>query len=193
MEYKRNPSQISNVEFALLQLIAENNNISGYEINKLVEERGYKEWANIGATSIYTGLEKLNKKNLVAFYVHVQKQGKGPLPKKFKLTAEGKKVLRHEILEALSSTRKRDQRFDLALASIPFLTPREAMEALNRRKRFLSSELARIKIKLEPQGGQNLPFHIRALFKHPLVLIGAELGFIDEIISFLDDRSTSNG
>lgn len=180
--------QLSNVEFALLQLISENGELSGYEINKLIEERGYREWADIGETSIYTGLDKLNKKGLVEFYIYADKQGKGPLPKKFKLTDEGKEVFKAEIVEALSSTRERDRRFDLALASVTFLTPEEAITSLNKRKDFLASESKRIKTKLESQGGDNLPFHVKALFKHPLVLIKAELKFIDEITNSLKER-----
>ncbi len=179
---------LSNVEFVLLQLISEKDELSGYEISKFIEESGYREWTNIGETSIYAGLDKLNKKELVEFYVHADKQGKGPLPKKFRLTNRGKKNLKTEILAALSSTRERDRRFDLAIASMPFLMPREAIIALNERKKFLKSELERIKTKLEVQGGENLPFHIKALFKHPLVLIKTELEFVDGIINSLEER-----
>lgn len=181
--------QLSNVEFALLQLISENGELSGYEINKLIEERGYREWANIGETSIYSGLDKLNKKVLVEFYVDAYKQGKGPLPKKFKLTDKGKETLRDEVLRALSTTRERDRRFDLALASILLLVPEEAILALNKRKEFLANESERLKNKLESQGGENLPFHVKSLFKHPLVFIDTEIEFVDELLGLLKEGS----
>lgn len=181
--------QLSNVEFALLQLISENGELSGYEINKLIEERGYREWADIGETSIYTGLDKLEKKKLAEFYIYADKQGRGPLPKKFKLTDRGKETLKNEILEALSTTRERDRRFDLALASIPLLTPEEAILALNKRKEFLANESERLKNKFESQGGKNLPFYVKALFKHPLVFIDTEIAFISELISSVREGS----
>ena len=181
--------QLSNVEFALLQLITENGELSGYEINKLIDQRGYREWADIGETSIYSGLDKLNKKELVEFYVYADKQGRGPLPKKFKLTGKGREILKNEVLEALSTTRERDRRFDLALASIPLLTPEEAILALDKRKEFLASESERLKNKLGSQGGENLPFHVKALFKHPLVFIGTEIEFVDELLSLLKEGS----
>lgn len=56
---------LSNVEFMLLQMIAELDQASGYDINKLIDQRGYRQWANIGTTSVYAGLKKLNEKELV--------------------------------------------------------------------------------------------------------------------------------
>jgi DNA-binding PadR family transcriptional regulator len=173
---------LSNVEFALLQLISENGELSGYSISRLIEERGYREWADIGDTSIYTGLEKLNKNEFVRFYVDTDKQGKGPLPKKFNLTHKGKKILKEEVVEALSVTRERDRRFDIALAAIREIAPAEAIQALEKRKLFLSTEMQRINTKFIQQDGQALPKHVQILFKHPLILIKAELKFMDEII-----------
>jgi hypothetical protein len=36
--------KLSNVEIVLLQIIAEKEGISGYGINQIVKERGYREW-----------------------------------------------------------------------------------------------------------------------------------------------------
>ncbi len=185
MDITTKSKRLSNVEFALLQLISENGELSGYEINKLIDKRGYREWADIGETSIYTGLDKLNKKELVEFYVYADKQGKGPLPKKFKLTDKGKETLGAEIVEALSSTRERDRRFDIALAAVPFIAAEQALQALDRRRMFLSGEKGRITEQFTKQDGLTLPKHVQLLFKHPLILIEAELEFIDEIIDSL--------
>ena len=176
---------LSNVEFALLQLLAENGELSGYMISRLIEERGYREWADIGETSIYIGLEKLHKKEFVAFYVDVEKQGKGPLPKKFSLTETGKQILKENVLEALSATRERERSFDLALAAIQFVEPEDALQALETRKLFLSAEAQRINNKFFQQAGPALPKHVQVLFRHPIILINAELEFMDEIINTL--------
>ncbi len=183
---------LSNVEFALLQLISENGELSGYMISRLIEERGYREWADIGETSIYTGLEKLYIKEFVEFYVDTDKQGKGPLPKKFNLTDKGKQILKDEVLEALSATRERDRRFDIALAAIRFIDPEDALQALEKRKLFLLAERQRINNKFFQQDGLALPKHVQILFKHPLILIGAELEFMDEIIQTIKTTKESH-
>ena len=177
---------LSNVEFVLLQLISEQVELSGYMISRLIEERGFREWADIGETSIYSGLEKLHKKEFVEFYVDTDKQGKGPLPKKFSLTDNGKAILKEEILDALSATRERDPRFDIALAAIRNVDATDALQALEKRKLFLTAEMERIKDKFFQQAGFAFPKYVQILFKHPIILIEAELGFMDEIINTLN-------
>ncbi|MBP2652992.1 MAG: PadR family transcriptional regulator [Firmicutes bacterium] len=174
--------KLTNVEFMLLQIISENEKISGYEINQLVEERGYREWADIGTTSIYVGLNKLDKKKLVTSYIDSTKQGKGPLPRKFMITPEGNNILRQEIVRGLSSSRERDYRFDLALGATQFLPHHEVIIALHSRKSMLREAAKNINSKLNFQGGKQLPFNVRTLFEHPLFLIKNEIDFIDKLL-----------
>ncbi len=191
MKYKQAPAQatnISNVEFMLLQIVSQAGEISGYSINKLVEERQYRVWAGIGTTSIYTGLERLKRKGLVTSRVDMSKRGKGPLPRKSCLTRRGRAVLRKEIEDALSRTRERDLRFDLAIAAIPLISAEATIRALQKRKRFLGEVAAGIRARFEAIGGENLPVNIRAPFKHSLHLIKRELEFVDVLIG--DVRQT---
>ncbi len=178
---KSQSKSLSQVELALLQLVAEKDHLSGYQINTLIRERGYREWANIGETSVYVGLEKLSRKGLVEASIQTDKQGKGPLPKNFHLTGQGMKVLKAEVVNALSAARERDRRFDLALVAAPLLDGEEVLQALSKRKAFLFSEKERINRQYLKQGGAALPAHVQLLFKHTLIHIEAELGFSDEV------------
>jgi DNA-binding PadR family transcriptional regulator len=176
---------MSNVEIALLQIIEEQKEISGYGINRVVTERGYREWADIGMTSIYGGLKKLEEKKLVTSRIHTDKHGKGPTPRIYSLTKKGRQVLHREVLSILSRSRERERVFDLGVAGIPCVPSEKAIEALSQRKEYLRGHLDRIEKRFEMSGGKKLPIHIRYLFKHPLVLIENELKFIDELISAL--------
>lgn len=184
--------EITNVEFMLLQIIYEMKEVSGYEINQLIHERGYREWGDMGTTSIYVGLKKLNTKQLVHSYIDTTKQGKGPMPRKFKVTSHGVELLKQTTKDYLSASRERDRRFDLAVAGMPCLTPDEVVAALQKRKDFLAQAADNIKKKFASQGGLRLPFHVQALFKHPLQLITHEIEFMDTLIKDLlgknDDR-----
>jgi DNA-binding PadR family transcriptional regulator len=177
--------KLANVEMVLLQVIAEKEGISGYGINQIVKERGYREWADIGMTSIYLGLKKLENKKLVKFRIHTAKIGKGPIPKIYFLTEKGEEVLSTEVLFVLSESRERDRVFDLGVAGIPFVTPKKVKEALLQRKKFLNEHSDKIHNKFKKDGGLQLPVHARYLFKHSLYLIGNELKFIDELIGNL--------
>jgi hypothetical protein len=86
-------------------------------------------------------------------------------------------------MEALSATRERDRRFDIALAAIRSINPKDARQALEKRKSFLLAERQRINNIFLQQGGSVHPKHVQILFKHPVILIGAELEFMDEVIN----------
>ncbi|MFC5401179.1 PadR family transcriptional regulator [Cohnella soli] len=178
-------NRLSNVEFMLLQIIAESKQASGYQINKLIELRGYREWANIGTTSIYAGLQKLKDKRLIRSEDSVQKSGKGPLPSTYVMMEAGMETLRNEIIVSLTSARERDNRFDLGLAALPFIGKDEAVEALRKRQNFLEETSRNIGQKYESQGGFRLPLHVRALFLHPMSLIETEKTFVANLISEL--------
>jgi Predicted transcriptional regulators len=176
-------NQISNVEFMLLQIIAECKQASGYDINKLIDRRGYREWANIGTTSIYAGLKKLNDKGWIKSEESGEKSGKGPAPVRFAVTEAGWITLRNEIIAGLSSTRERDTRFDLGLAALPFVRKDEAIEALRKRLDFLGEALNNVRRKYESQGGVRLPLHVRSLFLHPMHLLESEQAYVAHFIN----------
>lgn len=184
---------LSNVEFMLLQIIAEYRQASGYDIMKLVDQRGYREWANIGTTSIYAGLKKLSSKGLISPETSDEKSGKGPMPTRFTLTAPGIRELRNEILDSLSTTRERDHRFDLGLAAIPHIKKEEAIMALRKRLAFLEQTSMRIRQKYESQGGADMPLNARALFLHPISLIESEEAFVIRLIDELLEETREYG
>lgn len=185
--------RLTNVEFIILQIINEREEVSGYDIDQWIKERGHRVWADIGITSVYVGttsiyvsLAKLSKKKLVSSYLDTGKYGsRGPLPKKFSITAAGKKALQEDILTALSSSRERDYRFDLAFSAIPVVDTVEVVAALQQRKTFLGEAAERVKRLFEEQGGQTLPINLQALFKHPLLHIQSEIAFVDSLIQEL--------
>ncbi|MCH5585572.1 PadR family transcriptional regulator [Shimazuella sp. AN120528] len=184
---------ISNVEFMLLQMIEECHEASGYDIKKLVEQRGYREWANIGTTSIYTGLKKLSDKGWIASEESDEKSGKGPIPTRYTLTKAGMTKLRNEILDSLSSTRERDNRFDLGLAALPVIGKDKAIVALQKRLVFLREALKKIRQKYKLQGDVQLPLNVRALFLHSISMINNEEQFVFSLINELQEETEGNG
>ncbi len=172
----------TNVEIMLLQLINEADGISGYEINKVVKQRGYREWADIGTTSIYNGLKKLSNRKLIHSVIDENKTGKGPLPFNYYITEDGKQILKEDILKTLSITRERDKRFDLAFGGSAFLSSDDVICALEKRVSFLLSEKERITNIYRSQFSDYLPLQVKMLFEHPIFLIDNEIAFTKRII-----------
>lgn len=179
MKYKY---KLSNSELMLMQIIREKGAVSGYGINKIVLERQYRNWADIGATSIYVGLDRLNRKRFVDSRFMDKKSGRGPVPKLFKLTPTGEKILKEEIIKSLEFSRERDRRFELALAASPGLSPDEFKKALFSRIAHLEKSHEAVEQKFKEDGEKKLPLHVKVLFEHSLFLISNEINFTGKII-----------
>ena len=174
---------LSHVEIVLMELLAEKRELSGYEISRLVRERGFQEWANIGTTSIYVGLEKLKRRGMVDYRLDAQKSGRGPLPNKYRLNREGLQILKKEILRCLKTAKPNRDCFDLGLAGMPLLERGEAVDAFKERAEGLRQEGHRLMQVYWNQGGDRLPFSVRALFDHGQRTIRHEREFVLSLIT----------
>ncbi|OHD57091.1 MAG: hypothetical protein A2Y33_09200 [Spirochaetes bacterium GWF1_51_8] len=193
MKYKNSENQISNAEFALMEIILEKGEISGYDIDTLIEERGFRSWADIGTTSIYMGLDKLKKRGFAGGRLDLEKKGRGPLPRLYSLTDTGIRALRDAVYAALSSPGSRHSRFDLALAGIPILSKPEQIEALGRRRDGLNTVLISVERTYHAQGGEHLPLPARLLFEHSFSQLRNELDFIEKAITEIDREGGRDG
>lgn len=176
--------EISNVEFILLALIQEQQKVTGYHLNTLVDERGYREWADIGTTSIYTGLKKLKEKGYVTSATDRYKTGRGPKGVKYALTEAGLSVLKRETEQGLSKARERGGRFMLALSALPMLDDEVAISALQRRIAFLQGEHVRVEAIYEQQK-IGMPFHAQLLFRYSFAGITNEVTATENLLTAL--------
>lgn len=174
--------QISNVEFILLALIHEQEKVTGYHLNTLIEERGYREWTDIGTTSIYTGLKKLKQKQYVMSATDRYKKGRGPKGVNYSLTPEGLAMLKAEVEQGLSAARARGGQFMLAISALPVLPMEKVIEALERRSVNLQQNLTHVQ---QTYGRQRayMPFHAELLFQYSFMAIRREIVFTDEMIA----------
>jgi len=169
--------QLSNVEFMLLALISEQEKVSGYQLDTLAAQRGYREWADIGTTSIYLGLKKLKEKGHVSAATDRYKKGRGPKGTLYTLTPEGADALKSETQQGLSAARERDQRFVLALSALHILSPSEIAAAFTQRREFLRQEYERVQRIYQQQqphvspGGMLIFEHALAGMQHEISLL----------------------
>ena len=77
---------MTNAELAILSLVAEAPR-HGYEIEQIIEERGMREWTEIGFSSIYYLLKKLEKVDCVESEL-ILTQGRGKARRVYQITAE---------------------------------------------------------------------------------------------------------
>jgi DNA-binding PadR family transcriptional regulator len=176
--------ELSNVEYILLTLIRESGKASGYGLNAVIADRGYREWADIGMTSIYVGLKKLEHKGLIQGRLTTEKTVQGPAAREFSLTGEGKRLLVEETAQGLSGTRERDRRFDLAVSAMDVLSPARAHALIQKRRTFLETERKRLSAVFAGERGR-ISAQGTLLFKHTLNFMKSEIAFLDDLVDGL--------
>jgi DNA-binding PadR family transcriptional regulator len=176
---------MTNAELAILTLIAEKPR-HGYEIEQVIEERGMREWTEVGFSSIYYLLKKLEEKNLIQGRMERQ-AGRGPARKVYEITDAGREARRAGVLEALSVPQRAYPLLQLGLASLPGVSRSEALAALRRYHDRLKDRLEHVQSRRDDQ--RPLPYFVEAMFSHSIVMIEAERGWIEEFVNQLEERT----
>ncbi len=174
---------MTNAEFAILSLIAEGPQ-HGYGLEQLIEARGMREWAEVGFSSIYYVLKKLQKEGLVMDTVGPGERGLGR--RVYHITPAGVDAWRRTCLEALAEPQLSFAAFMLGLGGLPALPPDQARAALERRIGHLAAREARMAAQQQAQ--QPLPEHVEALFDFSLTLAAAERRWVEAALARLEAR-----
>jgi len=172
--------KLSNTELILLIQINEHKEISGYQLNLIIEKYGYREWAGIGTTSIYVGLKNIEIKSLARSELDFKKTTKGPVGKLYTLTKSGKEKLKKELYLGLSETREHDKRFKIAVSGMDYLQNQEILDLLSKRMQFLEKEFKRLTKIFENQQSEMI-FKAEVLFSHTFTSIKNEINFTKQL------------
>jgi DNA-binding PadR family transcriptional regulator len=174
IEYSMNKISLTNSELAILGLLSEAPKY-GYQLEQEIEERGFRQWADIAFSSIYNALGKMERTGLLES--KLQSSGKHLSRRVYNLTDSGVKALHDGVIHRLTEPRPRSGDYDLALANLPALTDQECLAALESyRKRLID--------RLDEQH-DTLPPHGIILFDHSLIHMQCELDWVVRLISRL--------
>lgn len=179
---------MTSAELAILSLIVERPR-HGYEIEQIIEDRGMREWTEIGFSSIYYLLNKLEKKRLITSRTK-QTAGRGPARKVYYITAEGKAACHEATLKALKTPNRYYAPIQLGLANLPGIPATVAIDALRQHLRELIERLAHIKMRRKKQ--QPLPYFVEAMFDRSITMVEAEKKWIEKFIEKLEVTDVEN-
>jgi DNA-binding PadR family transcriptional regulator len=171
--------KLSNLEFVILSLVAEKP-IHGYLVEHLIVERGMREWTDIGFSSIYHVLGKLQKAGFLTSLS--ESAGDRPARTVFSLTPQGTNLLHDEVFHRLSTPHAYSADFDLALTSLPVLNKEEILLALETFQEELSRKIQEIEGK-QSFMTDGMESHVIALFDHSLKAMHSELDWISNYLS----------
>jgi len=175
---------MTNAELAILSLIAEKPR-HGYAIEQTIRERGMREWTEIGFSSIYYVLNKLEKEGFIKSSLE-KAEGKGPARKIYAVTDAGREVQLAETYRALSLPRREVRPFLLGLSNLPVLDAAQSLEALRSYRQELQLRQEHLLRRATEQS--NPPFYVEAMFDYSLMLLQAELKWLDEFIRTVEEE-----
>ncbi len=182
---------MTNAELAVLSLVVEQPR-HGYDIEATIVERNMRDWTDIGFSSIYYVLDKLETAGLVTSE-REPAPGRGPARRVYSATDEGAAAMRREALQAIAGPARQPSSFQLGLAALPLLAGDDIAEAIASHERDLEAQLealtersAAVAALAEPSLG--LPFHVAAMFDLGVAQIKAELRWIRRFATDFDQQ-----
>ena len=176
---------LTDAELLLLGLVAEMPR-HGYEFGQVIEQRGMREWTQIGFSSIYFVLGKLQKLGLVTAKKPAGANAGTKARKVYSVTPAGRRALAAQTIAALRDVRPAYSSVLLGMINWPALKRERALEALQARSRAIEAELARLgAIQVEQQP---LPDYVEALFEYSLGQLRAEAEWVSRTLAYMTSK-----
>lgn len=169
-------TKLTNAAFAVLGLVAEKPR-HGYALEQIIHERGMRDWTEIGFSSIYFVLEKLQKAGLVA----AEKPAGAKARKVFSVTPKGAATLVARTEDVLAVPQPTYPPVLLGLASWPVLPQGVAIAALKTRQKNIAKTLSDVAERRAAQ--QPLPDFVDEMFAFSIGQLEAEAAWIAAAIN----------
>lgn len=166
-------------QLAVLGLLAEGPN-HGYGIQRLIDQRGMRNWTSIGFSSIYFVLDRLVDQGWAQ--VHTEPApGRGKHRKVHTITAHGRQVWHRKLLGAFRDVASSGEEFLLAMSCLPLLDPGEVRTALEQRAAQLRSRIADLDRQLAAV--RPVPAHVAAMFDYTTARLRQEHDWVTNFIT----------
>ena len=174
--------KLTNAEYAILGLLMERP-CHGYDLDRIIGERGMREWTELAFSSIYFLLARLQKRGLAESRADPQKKTR----KIYTPTKKARSVFRHATIRALAEPHPTYPSILLGLANWTTLDRDDAISALQDRKVTLTAIAEKVAAK--ERGAGPLPSHISALFEYSTSQLQAEMEWLERTINTLGDNN----
>ena len=160
-------------ELTILGLVIEKPS-HGYDLEQTIERRGIRQWTDLGFSSIYYLLARLEKRGLVSATAAAGAKAR----RVFHATDAGRAAAREATLAMLANAQPVSSPFLTALAQRPLVGDEEFAAALRRRRETLTAQITAVQAARAAQ--RPLPPHAEAVFGYSLSLMQAEKAWLDQ-------------
>ncbi len=178
---------MTNAEMAVLGLVIEQPR-HGYQIEQVIEKRDMRRWTDIGFSSIYFLLKKLERQKLIEGEWEKTEHGKERWAKVYRPTDAGLEAFHAALIEALSVPQPSPHPLMLGLANFPAVSINEALTALNQYSRHLTERMEILRT-VRDSSKQVHPYFVDAMFELSLAVMAAELKWVEKFVQQLQAKS----
>ncbi len=176
---------LTDAELLLLGLVAEMPR-HGYELDQVIEQRGMRQWTQIGFSSVYFVLGRLQKLRLVTAKKPKGFKAQAKARRVYSVTAAGIEALTTQTLAALRGVRPTYSSVLLGMINWSVLEREQALEALAARSVAIEAEMGRLAtIQVEQQP---LPDHVEELFEYTLGQLRAEADWVARTLAYMQTK-----
>ncbi|TFV82540.1 PadR family transcriptional regulator [Microbacterium sp. dk485] len=174
--------ELTPAELTVLGLVVERPQ-HGYELEQVIEQRGIRQWTEIGFSSIYYLLAKLEKRGLVAAE---HARGGAKSRRVFRATAEGRDAAARSARALIADTAPTPHPVLVGVANSPLLSEREYAAALGARLLHVDARISAVEAAERALGP--VPKPASEVLSYSLSLMKAERSWLAERAQVSDDR-----
>jgi len=169
-------------ELVVLGLIVERPQ-HGYDLEQVIERRGIRQWTEIGFSSIYYLLAKLERRGLV----HAPEPPATARSRRvYHATAAGREAAARGALALIAELRPVPHPLLVGVSNLSLLSGREYARALRDRLAQVDARIAAVRAAQSAQAPLALP--AREVFSYSLSLLEAERSWLASRVQVPDDR-----
>ncbi len=190
--------KLSHRAFVILGLISETSMQGGchaYSIDQRIDERGMRNWTEIGKSSIYDIVKRLEDDDLVESY---SKEVDGRIRKMYTMTHKGYKILQEKVHKTIREFNgRRNPDYDVALSMYTMIPKKEQIEAFKKSLEIINNDLEFLKKNEERTEKTSMdsigvyPLSIEALFVRPYMIMQSHIEFIEWMIEKIPEDEAS--
>lgn len=154
----------------------------GYDLEQVIKERGIRQWTDIGFSSIYYVLGKLEQRH---FIEAAEGRSGGKSRRVFHATTEGRQIAADEAVAVIADLQAVPHPVLVGLANLTLVTEHAYDEALRSRLAQLEARIASVKEAERSQAP--LPRPAREVFSYSLSLLEAERSWLAGRVQVSDE------
>jgi DNA-binding PadR family transcriptional regulator len=174
--------ELTPAELTVLGLVIERPQ-HGYDLEQVITQRGIRQWTDIGFSSIYYLLTKLQERGLL----HVPEAPAAAKSRRvFHVTAEGREVAARNALAFVAELRPVPQPLLVGVANQQLVSERDYAQALRTRLTQVETRIAAVQAARRAQAP--LPSAAREVFSYSLRLLEAERQWLTTRVQVPDDE-----